>query len=74
METACHALREAPLGRACLLHGQVGSWERKVKDCEQSVHAGHLADAVGQLKALRGGQFHAISCNFMAFHGISGHF
>lgn len=42
VETACNALRE------------VGSWERKVKDCEQMVHAGNLSEALGQLQGLKG--------------------
>lgn len=42
VETACNALRE------------VGSWERKVKDCEQMVHAGNLGEALGQLQGLKG--------------------
>ncbi|CAK9010927.1 unnamed protein product [Durusdinium trenchii] len=42
VETACNALRE------------VGSWERKVKDCEQMVHSGNLGEALGQLKGLQG--------------------
>jgi len=42
VETACNALRE------------VGSWERKVKDCEQMVHAGNLGDALTQVQGLKG--------------------
>ncbi|CAJ1410396.1 unnamed protein product [Effrenium voratum] len=42
VETACSALRE------------VGSWDRKVKDCESLVHAGNLPEALGQLVGLKG--------------------
>jgi len=41
VETACSALRE------------VGSWERKVRDCEQMIHSGGLAAGLKQLGALK---------------------
>lgn len=42
VETACSALRE------------VGSWERKVRDCEQQIHSGKLSNALQQLASLKG--------------------
>jgi len=41
VETACSALRE------------VGSWERRVRDCEQLVHSGNLPPALAQLTSLK---------------------
>jgi hypothetical protein len=41
VETACSALRE------------VGSWDRKVRDCDQMVHSGNLPAALTQLAALK---------------------
>merc|ERR1719235_463377 len=41
VETACSALRE------------VGSWDRKVRDCDQMVHSGNLPAALTQLAGLK---------------------
>eukprot|EP00930_Biecheleria_cincta_P040940 TRINITY_DN28035_c0_g1_i1.p1 TRINITY_DN28035_c0_g1~~TRINITY_DN28035_c0_g1_i1.p1 ORF type:complete len:805 (+),score=210.63 TRINITY_DN28035_c0_g1_i1:23-2437(+) len=42
VEVACSALRE------------IGSWDRKIRDCEQLVHSGTLPAALGQLNSLKG--------------------